>query len=111
MDVSHELRSPIARLKVGLELLPETEMRASLQEDLREMEAMVTEILEAYRLHRFSDRLNLEKSESNTLIRTVAAEFSGRSPGIKVADLSNCRLELDVKKARVVLPLYFLPYG
>ena len=103
LDVSHELRSPIARLKVGLELLPETEMRASLQEDLREMEGMVTEILEAYRLHRFSDRLNLEKIESNTLIRTVAAEFSGRSPGIKVTDLSNCRLELDVKKARVVL--------
>jgi signal transduction histidine kinase len=103
LDVSHELRSPIARLKVGLELLKETEAKISLQEDLREMEAMVTEILEAYRLHRYSDRLKLEEVESNALIDSVIAEFSGRPPGIKAIDLCNCRIQLDLKKARVVL--------
>jgi signal transduction histidine kinase len=103
LDVSHELRSPIARLKVGLELLKETEAKISLQEDLREMEAMVTEILEAYRLQRFSDRLNLEVVNSHALIASVVAELSDRPPGIKVIDLCNCSVKLDVKKARVVL--------
>jgi signal transduction histidine kinase len=88
---------------VGLELLKETDAKISLQEDLREMETMVTEILEAYRLHRFSDRLNLENAESNALIDSVIAEFSDRPPGITAMDLSQCRLELDVKKFRVVL--------
>ena len=47
LDVSHELRSPLTRLKVGLEFLPEGETRTSLTEDIHEMERMITEILEA----------------------------------------------------------------
>lgn len=103
LDVSHELRSPIARLKLGLELLPGTKAKAFLQEDLREMETMVTDILEASRLQQSTAALNYETVDSAALIQSVVQEFSHRSPGIKIFKLSRYPLRLDPKKARVVL--------
>ena len=50
VDVSHELRSPITRLKVALELLPAGDPRRRMQADVAEMEAMVGELLELERL-------------------------------------------------------------
>jgi len=43
LDVSHELRSPLTRLKVALALLPDDENRAGMVGDLSEMEAMITD--------------------------------------------------------------------
>jgi signal transduction histidine kinase len=45
-DVSHELRSPLARIKVALELLPEGDKRGSISQDIREMESLTTVLLE-----------------------------------------------------------------
>ncbi len=50
IDVSHELRSPLTRMKVALELLPDDGERARLAGDVAEMERMVTELLELERL-------------------------------------------------------------
>ena len=50
LDVSHELRSPLTRLKVALALLPEDENRAGMAGDLNEMEAMIAELLELERM-------------------------------------------------------------
>ena len=49
LDVSHELRSPITRLKVQLEFLADGEVRESLRSDITEMEAMVTLTLPRHR--------------------------------------------------------------
>jgi len=45
-DVSHELRSPLARIKVALELLPEGDKREAIAQDIREMESLTTALLE-----------------------------------------------------------------
>jgi signal transduction histidine kinase len=50
LDVSHELRSPLTRLKVALALLPEDENKAGMAGDLNEMETMITELLELERM-------------------------------------------------------------
>ncbi|MBP7736279.1 MAG: HAMP domain-containing histidine kinase [Spirochaetes bacterium] len=52
LDVSHELRSPLTRIKVALEYLEEGGARKDIAEDVLEMEKMVTEILETERLNR-----------------------------------------------------------
>ncbi len=44
-DVSHELRTPITRMKVALEFLPEGKSRESIEADIKEMEEMITAIL------------------------------------------------------------------
>ena len=103
LDVSHELRSPIARLKVGLELLSETKTKVCLQADLREMETMLADILNARRLSRSTAALNFETVESAAFIWSVVQEFYHYCPGIKIFELGHHRLSLDPKKARVVL--------
>ncbi len=50
LDVSHELRSPLTRMKVALALLPEDENKTSLDADVKEMETMISELLELERL-------------------------------------------------------------
>ena len=53
-NASHELRSPLARIRMALELLPKggdsSEMREELSRDVRELDQLVDEILLASRL-------------------------------------------------------------
>jgi signal transduction histidine kinase len=53
-NVSHELRSPLGRMKMALELLPETEANrarvADLQQDLGELERLIDDVLTTSRL-------------------------------------------------------------
>ena len=57
VDVSHELRSPLARMRVALEFVPDGKARDSLAGDIDEVEAMITEILETARLRHAGDRM------------------------------------------------------
>jgi signal transduction histidine kinase len=50
LDVSHELRSPVTRLRVALELLPDDRNRRHMKADVAEMELMISELLELERL-------------------------------------------------------------
>lgn len=43
--ISHDLRTPLTRLRLGLSMLPENEEVADLLDDVREMERMVDEFL------------------------------------------------------------------
>lgn len=80
-DVSHELRSPITRIKVALELLPDSEPRARLGADVRELEAMVTELLEMERL-RSGYEIRKEPIDLVLLARNVIASFGETTPPI-----------------------------
>ena len=41
LDVSHELRSPLTRLKLSLEMTAESELKQSMLQDVGEMETML----------------------------------------------------------------------
>ena len=60
LDVSHELRSPLTRLKVALEMTPPGEMKESMARDITEMETMLTEILETEHLKSAHGKLDLK---------------------------------------------------
>jgi signal transduction histidine kinase len=49
-DVSHELRSPLTRIKLSLQFFPESHERTSIEEDLRDLEKLIDDILLSARL-------------------------------------------------------------
>ena len=63
LDVSHELRSPLTRIKVALEMLKKSGGKTSIHDDIVEMEIMLTELLESARLNNHHGSLNLESAE------------------------------------------------
>jgi signal transduction histidine kinase len=103
LDVSHELRSPITRLKVQSEFIDEKEIRQNLQADVAEMEAMVSTILEEARLRNTSTGLKREPTDMLPLLQSVVAEFSGRNPGVECSSLDRVTAEVDRDKMRIVL--------
>ena len=44
-SVSHDIRTPLTRMRLGLSLLPESEERAALEEDVKDMEGMLEAFL------------------------------------------------------------------
>lgn len=49
MDVSHELRSPLGRIKMATEMLGDEKLKPQLKSDIREMEELITVLLDLYR--------------------------------------------------------------
>jgi signal transduction histidine kinase len=103
LDVSHELRSPLTRLKVALALQPEDEHRAGMLGDLNEMEAMISELLELERL-REGRGIRRERQDLMSLLRELAEAYQNGSPGIRVLGAgSSIPLDLDREKIKTVL--------
>lgn len=86
LDVSHELRSPLTRLKVALEFLPEGAARDSLKEDVAIMESMITEILETARLRGGYAKLKLEAVDLVELVGAIVEAFGEKQPGVVLKD-------------------------
>lgn len=103
VDVSHELRSPLTRMKVALELLPESESKEQVVADVCEMEMLVAELLEMEKL-RDSRGLNPSFQDLVPILREVGARFKNRRPGVRVIAASEeLLLEINRDKVRTVL--------
>jgi signal transduction histidine kinase len=103
LDVSHELRSPLTRMKVGLALLPDDVDKAGLDSDLNEMETMIAELLELERL-RSPNGLRRKKQDLVPILRELGRSFEGRPPGITVGtDGKAILVSIDRDRIRTVL--------
>lgn len=102
LDVSHELRSPLTRLKVALALLPDDENRAGMAGDLNEMEVMIAELLELERM-REGRGLRRERRDLAPVLRELAEVYSNDPPGVRLLALPEIWLDIDREKIRVVL--------
>ncbi len=102
LDVSHELRSPLTRMKVALELLPPSDLRARMAADVTAMETMITELLELERL-REGPGLRRERSDAARLLREVASGFEGRGPGVVCTGPAALHAEFDRERLRIVV--------
>jgi signal transduction histidine kinase len=103
LDVSHELRSPLTRMKVALALLPEDDNKASLDADVKEMEAMISELLELERL-RTPHGLRKQKQDMVPILREAVQLFEKRAPGVQLtARPQTIFANVDCEKLRTVL--------
>lgn len=108
LDVSHELRSPLTRMKVSLEFLPDTPAKENIHEDISDMESMISEILETQRLRSDHGRLRLETAGLGRVVREVIASFAYASPGIvyETPD-GDATLTIDIQRVKIVLKNIF----
>jgi signal transduction histidine kinase len=84
LDVSHELRSPLTRIKVALEFIDDESLRGTVGEDVREIEGMITEILESERLKYIDGKLDIEEIDIASLITEVAGSLDIFVSAIKI---------------------------
>ena len=90
LAISHEMRSPLTRARLHTELLPEDDpevqpQREALLRDLREMSALVEDLLESERLSDRHVALQRERLDLAVVARGVIAELQTRHPGVQVA--------------------------
>ncbi len=85
-DVSHELRSPMARIKVALELLPESDKRDLIARDVGEMESLTAVLLERERVRTRTDRLETDVVDLAAVARGIVGVFADRPPGVELTE-------------------------
>jgi signal transduction histidine kinase len=101
LAISHELRSPITRMRVNLELLEESDIQQKLIADIREMETLVATILESEKLSSGHAPLNLSRCEMLNLIEEVVQAHPCRNR-IKTS-MSPVMLEIDQLRLKLLL--------
>src|SRR5262245_17377079 len=103
LDVSHELRSPVTRMKVALELLPHGDQRTHIATDVDEMERMIAELLELERL-RDGRGIKTVRQDLMPLLRDVAETFKNRTPGVRIVSTSReAEVDVDGEEVRTVI--------
>lgn len=104
IDVSHELRSPLTRMKVALELMPDDAQRARLSSEVAEMERMIAGLLELERL-RAGRGVNPSRRDLVPIVQEVVATFEDRVPGVRfdAHDSREVRAEVDAEQLKTVM--------
>jgi signal transduction histidine kinase len=75
LGVSHELRSPLSRMRLGLELLEGSPTVSSLRQDVGEMRAIIETLLEAEKLESRHAILDKRKVELQELVSRLRSDF------------------------------------
>ncbi|CAB1074530.1 Two-component system sensor histidine kinase [Olavius algarvensis Delta 1 endosymbiont] len=103
LDVSHELRSPLTRVKVALEFLPDGQAKQSITGDVAEMEKMINEILETARMHHLHGMLSVERVILTDLIKELSADFENQPPGVQTVNIpTEIAIKVDPEQVKTV---------
>ena len=105
-DISHELRSPLTRLSVSLELVRRGEAGAveRMQGDLERLDDLIGQILTLTRLETLGNRGSESKVSLRSILESVAedASFEGQEEGksVSVSCAGDCSLKGDAALLR-----------
>jgi len=104
LDVSHELRSPLTRIKVALEFLDDSAAKETIRDDIGEMENMLTELLESERLNSVYGGLRLQSVHLNDLIAKVCTAYDTGKPGLHFTQsVRNAVIQADPERLKIAL--------
>lgn len=67
-DIGHELRTPLAKSKLALEMLGESKYQQSLKKAISQIDELTKELLDIERLNANMEQLNLTRFDAETLI-------------------------------------------
>jgi two-component system, OmpR family, sensor histidine kinase CpxA len=100
-DISHELRSPLTRLNVSLELLRhgESDAMERMQTDINRLDELIGQVLTLTRLQMGEGQKTVISVNLRSIVESVAedARFEGQREGklVVVAHAENCSLAAD----------------
>jgi len=100
LAISHELRSPMTRMRINLELLDDEDKRLVLIQDLREMEELVAAILESERLNKRQAKLNRCHFDIAELVNSVIEQHF--SSFLISKDLPSIMVNLDATRIKLL---------
>ncbi len=104
LDVSHELRSPLTRLKVALEMVPKHRLKNAMLQDIVEMETMLAEILETEQLRSDHGKLAHKPLDIGAVAADLVKKYRERKPGVKLlAPRQNLQINADEARVKTVL--------
>ncbi len=108
LDVSHELRSPLTRMNVALEFMPEGKAKETIKADVREMEQMIMEILETERLRNTGKDVKMHEIDMAVLLHETINTFSDQLPGMHAVSIDNdLKCKADSELAVIVIKNLF----
>jgi len=101
LAISHELRSPMTRMRVNLELLDDDDMRSTLIHDIQEMEDLVSGILESERLNTRHAVLNRSDFDFAEVIKSIIKQYF--SDCYIETNLASIQVNMDDVRIRLLL--------
>lgn len=105
LGISHELRSPLSRLRLSLEFLADNSDRDQIRDEILEMESIIATLLEAERLNTRHASLNVRPIDiCDTVDELIAKYFPRESDRIVVKPEAGTMLAR-VDEARILLLL------
>lgn len=105
LAISHELRSPLTRTKVALEMIDDEPARASILDDVNEMERLIADLLESEALSTRHAILRRESVDLAELMQSIIEiDFAQRSEHIQLNLAPQLpRAQLDVTRIRLLM--------
>ena len=100
LDVSHELRSPITRIKLSLRSVPASLAKVRIEEDVHEMERMITQALDASRESFMPEQLDLKPTDIVDLINDVIRIYKKEGREINWEEVPE-KTELQIDPGRI----------
>ena len=95
LDVSHELRTPVTRIKLALEMMPDSLEKESIEGDLSEMETMITGILESERLENGALKPDLKKVKVKEFLKRFHEKYRVEDERLRLIPVSD-KLQFDI---------------
>ncbi len=83
LAISHELRTPITKAKLRLEFMPESEEKDQLKQDIKEIELLISDLIEAERLNEDHSVLTTDPVPIAEFVHGVAEQFETYEGGLE----------------------------
>jgi len=102
LGASHELRSPLTRAKIATQLVDDSRQRELLEENLLEMENLITDILESERMKSGHSVLELSSVNLILLLKSVLSDMQADGVEVESPD-SLPTLQLDETRITILV--------